>query len=46
MGLVDVLNREFSFITGNYRVLVVSWIIMDIAMEMPQPKTFSITSKP
>jgi len=37
MGLVDVLNREFSFITGNYRVLVVSWIIMDIAMEMPQP---------
>jgi MFS family permease len=37
MGLVDVLRREFSFITGNYRVLVVSWIIMDIAMEMPQP---------
>lgn len=37
MGLVDVLRREFSFITGNYRILVVSWIIMDIAMEMPAP---------
>jgi len=37
MGLVDVLRREFSFITGNYRILVVSWIIMDLAMEMPAP---------
>jgi MFS family permease len=36
-GLVGVLRREFSFITGNYRILVVSWIIMDIAMEMPAP---------
>jgi len=36
MGLVDVLRREFSFITGNYRILVMSWMIMDIAMEMPQ----------
>lgn len=33
----DFLWREFSFITGNYRILVVSWMIMDIAMEMPQP---------
>ncbi len=37
MGLRDVLRREFSFITGNYRILVVSWIIMDLAMEMPTP---------
>lgn len=37
MGLVDFLRREFSFITGNYRILVISWIIMDIAMEMPNP---------
>jgi DHA1 family multidrug resistance protein-like MFS transporter len=32
----EFLWREFSFITGNYRVLVFSWMIMDIAMEMPQ----------
>jgi MFS family permease len=37
MGLVDALRREFSFITGNYQILVVSWIIMDLAMEMPVP---------
>ena len=33
----EFLWREFSFITGNYRILVVSWMIMDIAMEMPAP---------
>jgi len=37
MGLGGLLRREFSFITGNYRILVISWMIMDIAMEMPQP---------
>jgi DHA1 family multidrug resistance protein-like MFS transporter len=37
LGLTDLLRREFSFITGNYRILVISWIIMDIAMEMPNP---------
>jgi len=37
MGLMDILRREFSFITGNYRILVISWIIMDLAMEMPNP---------
>jgi DHA1 family multidrug resistance protein-like MFS transporter len=43
MGLRNVLGRfreflwrEFSFITGNYRILVFSWMIMDLAMEMPQ----------
>ncbi|MDH5495561.1 MAG: MFS transporter [Candidatus Bathyarchaeota archaeon] len=37
MGLIDLLRQEFSFITGNYRILVISWIIMDLAMEMPNP---------
>lgn len=37
MGLVDFLRREFSFITGNYRILVTSWILMDLAAEMPHP---------
>ncbi len=37
LGPTDLLRREFSFITGNYRILVISWIIMDIAMEMPNP---------
>jgi len=32
-----LLKREFSFITGNYQVLIVSWVIMDLAMEMPVP---------
>ncbi|UCE28656.1 MAG: MFS transporter [Candidatus Bathyarchaeota archaeon] len=31
----DFLRQEFSFITGNYRILVFSWMIMDIAFEMP-----------
>jgi len=34
---MNVLRREFSFITGNYRVLIVSWILIDLAMEMPTP---------
>jgi len=37
MGLLDILRREFYFITGNYQILVISWIIMDLAMEMPVP---------
>jgi MFS family permease len=37
MGLIEFLKREFSFISGNYRILVVSWIIMDLAGEMPVP---------
>lgn len=37
MGTGDFLRREFSFITGNYRILLISWIIMDIAMETPVP---------
>jgi len=37
VGLGHVLKREFSFVTGNYRILVVSWILMDLAFEMPTP---------
>ncbi|MEM2111647.1 MAG: MFS transporter [Candidatus Bathyarchaeia archaeon] len=37
MELSEVLKREFSFIRGNYRTLIISWIIMDLAMEMPSP---------
>ncbi len=35
MGKLDTLKREFSFIKGNYAILVVSWILMDFAMELP-----------
>jgi hypothetical protein len=37
MKFVDYLRREFSFMTGNYRILIVSWIMMDLASEMPSP---------
>jgi len=37
MGLSNFLRREFSFIGGNYLILVVSWMIMDIGFEMPAP---------
>jgi len=35
MGLVATLKREFSFIRGNYLILVLSWILMDFAGEIP-----------
>ena len=37
MGLKGAFTREFAFITGNYRILIISWMIMDLAMEMPAP---------
>jgi len=37
MGLGSILKNEFSFIGGNYLILIVSWILMDIGMEMPVP---------
>ncbi len=37
MDLRSLLRREFSFIGGNYLILMVSWILMDIGMEMPVP---------
>lgn len=35
MSVTSRLRSEFSFITGNYRVLVLSWIFMDFASEIP-----------
>jgi DHA1 family multidrug resistance protein-like MFS transporter len=37
MGLRSTIKNEFSFISGNYLILIVSWILMDIGMEMPVP---------
>jgi len=37
MGLGNKIKNEFSFIRGNYLILIVSWILMDIGMEMPVP---------
>ena len=31
------LNEEFSFFKGNYAILVSSWILIDLASEMPSP---------
>jgi len=35
LAIISKLKEEFSFIRGNYAVLVLSWIIMDFAMELP-----------
>ena len=35
MTFVDRLKTEFSFIKGNYAILVASWILIDFAMELP-----------
>jgi MFS family permease len=37
MTFIDRIKSEFSFITGNYRILIISWIMMDLASEMPVP---------
>jgi len=37
MNLGAFLRREFSFIRGNYLILILSWVIMDIGTEMPVP---------
>ena len=37
MKLRNIIKDEFAFMSGNFLVLVVSWIIMDIGMEMPVP---------
>jgi len=31
----DRLREEFSFFRGNYLILVISWVLMDFASEMP-----------
>ncbi|MDH5447754.1 MAG: MFS transporter [Candidatus Bathyarchaeota archaeon] len=35
MPLIDRLRKEFAFIKGNYAILVISWILIDFAMELP-----------
>lgn len=35
MTFITALKNEFSFIRGNYAVLVISWILIDFAMELP-----------
>lgn len=35
MGIMKSLRSEFSFIRGNYAILVTSWIIVDFAGELP-----------
>ena len=35
MPLTDTLKREFSFFKGNYAIVVVSWILIDFAFELP-----------
>jgi MFS family permease len=35
MNLVHGIKKEFSFIKGNYAVLVTSWILVDFAAEIP-----------
>ncbi len=35
MNFARTLKQEFSFIKGNYAVLVTSWIIVDFASELP-----------
>lgn len=37
MALVKRFRQEFSFIKGNYAILVLSWVLMDLASEMPTP---------
>jgi DHA1 family tetracycline resistance protein-like MFS transporter len=35
LTFIDRLKTEFSFIKGNYAILVTSWILIDFAMELP-----------
>jgi len=32
---MEKLKREFYFIRGNYLILIISWILMDFAGELP-----------
>lgn len=35
MTFLGTLKQEFSFIKGNYAILVTSWILLDFATELP-----------
>ncbi len=34
-GLISSIRSEFGFIRGNFLILILSWIMMDFAQEMP-----------
>jgi len=35
LPIVDGIKKEFSFFKGNYAVIVLSWILIDFAFELP-----------
>jgi len=35
VGVFDRLRSEFSFFRGNYLILILSWVLMDFAGELP-----------
>ncbi|MBX5327978.1 MAG: MFS transporter [Candidatus Bathyarchaeota archaeon] len=35
MNFAEKLRKEFSFFRGNYLILIISWILMDFAHELP-----------
>jgi len=35
MKTIEKLREQFSFFKGNYLVLIISWILMDFAGELP-----------
>jgi MFS family permease len=35
LGLLGNLKQEFSFIKGNYAVMIASWVLVDFAVELP-----------
>lgn len=35
MSFIDNLRNQFSFVQGNYLILIISWILMDFAGELP-----------
>ncbi|MFQ5758302.1 MAG: MFS transporter [Candidatus Bathyarchaeia archaeon] len=37
MKFIERLKKEFSFIRGNYLILILSWILMDFAGELAAP---------
>jgi len=35
LTIIETLKQEFSFIRGNYLILIMSWVLMDFAGEIP-----------
>lgn len=35
MQFIENLNEQFSFVRGNNLMLIISWILMDFAGELP-----------